>query len=195
MLSEGDNMANKRQKKKAMKKRELINPFTAPKTKRQFRRYVKEANKRLSTLEKLENKGHAYEQAQSYLNLNRRKRFKVPKIKKNYVKEYRAIQKFLTSRISTPKGLVSAERRRRETFRKKGIVTNDYNSLYTFLSSDEFRTARKYQASNQILKTADTLLNEGMKVNDILKEFRKFNQGDLTLEEIRNRKKRGVNLK
>lgn len=195
MLSEGDNMANKRQKKKAMKKRELINPFTAPKTKRQFRRYVKEANKRLSTLEKLKNKGHAYEQAQNYLNLNRRKRFKVPKIKKNYAKEFNAIQKFLTSRISTPKGLISEERKRRETFRKKGIVTNDYNSLYTFLSSDEFRTARKYQASNQILKTADTLLNEGMKVNDILKEFRKFNQGDLTLEEIRNRKKRGVNLK
>lgn len=107
------------------------------------------------------------------------------------------IEYFLGLKTSTLSGIKSSKEKRDTTFRDLGYNA-DLNTLYEYLSSDDFARATGIYSSDQILETLIELQDSPEMQHELLQQLGKFTTKKVTrkqyLERKRNASSTGFNI-
>lgn len=158
------------------------------------RTLAKQANDQIKQLKKAGIEHYAIEQADYYNKASGMKtnRFTVNVKKMNEEDLKTHLENeiyFLNSKTSTPEGYNELTVDRINKFRDKGINIpwGKENDFFQFLSSQQFKSLAGYGDSDQLAQTYADARNAGIDVNIINEEFTKFQNDELSLDQVQER--------
>lgn len=162
-----------------------------------LRQLAKRANQRLVRLERAGQTQYAYRMAESYLKDFGRKRFaetsaRIKKLTKAQITgEINAAIEFLTAKTSTLSGIKAVQKDSVERLRGMGYDV-DNGDFFEFLKSDEYKAAVKKLPSKQIFEQLDEALYNGVTLDTIIVDYRKYLQGKKSFQQIEKSEKTGA---
>lgn len=154
-----------------------------------LRKYAKRANQRLVRLEKAGLNHYAYSNAMAYLRDSGKRRFSesIGTIGKmtNFQRktELSAIMEFLGAKTSTVGGYKAILKSNAKRLADKGINI-DNEDFFTFLRSDEYKSAKSKLGSEQVMENVDQALSQGIGLDSIIEDFRLYNSGAMTFQDL-----------
>lgn len=160
---------------------------------RNLPKLAKTANERLRKLEKAGINVWAYESALDYLSETDRRRFtagKKSRSEKELRREFNKLLDFLTAESSTITGYKNIRERRIQALTDKlDTGVSNKRAVYDFLSSEQFKSLRKYVDSNQVLEDFVEALNTGFSQSEIQKGYHEFLESrDMTFEQVEEKR-------
>ena len=186
---------NKRFKKETERKRNklkleslkersnLINIQDVKNDSKKIEELRKEANRKLKDLRKNKEDTYAQQLALHYIKKTHGNK-SYPFQKNPSYRELQEIVAFLNSKTSTLEGKNRIFEQTHLSFELKFQRKIDKNKLRTFLESKQFQTAMQYAPSEEIFETFFNAMDDGQSVETVLNEFEKFNDTDITWDEI-----------
>lgn len=143
----------------------------------------KEANRKLKDLRKNKEDTYSQQLALNYIKKTHGNKFYTFQKNPSY-RELQEIVAFLNSKTSTLEGKTRIFEQTHLSFELKFQRKIDKNKLKIFLESKQFQTAMQYAPSEEIFETFFNAIDDGQSVETVLNEFDKFNDTDITWDEI-----------
>lgn len=162
-----------------------------------LRQLAKRANQRLVRLERAGQTQYAYGIAKKYLRDIGRNRFaETDKRIKNLTRsqltgEINAAIEFLTAKTSTLSGIKAVQKSAVDRLRAMGYNA-DNGDFFVFLKSDEYKAAVKKLPSTQIFEQLDEALYNGVSLDTIISDYRKYLEGKKSFQQIEKFEKTGA---
>lgn len=162
-----------------------------------LRKLAKRANQRLVRLERAGQTQYAYRIANKYLQDIGRNRFaETEKRIKNLSRaqitgEINAAIEFLNAKTSTLSGIKAVQKSAVDRLRAMGYNA-DNGDFFDFLKSDEYKAAVKKLPSTQIFEQLDEALYNGVSLDTIISDYRKYLEGKKSFQQIEKSEKTGA---
>lgn len=165
---------------------DLLKGMTKSQKESVARTLSKRANERMASLERKGINYGAISKAQYWLQGEGRTRFYTGKkyTDQQLKTQLAVLEEFLSSKTSTLRGIKTAEGKRLETFRAKGIKISSPKSFFDFLSSQQFKALSKYVDSDQVVEDFALAADEGYTAKEIQAQYDMFLNSQLTFEQV-----------
>lgn len=162
-----------------------------------LRQLAKRANQRLVRLERAGKTQYAYKMAETYLKGMGRNRFaetvnRINNLTRAQITgEINALIKFLTAKTSTLSGIKAVQNSAVDRLRAMGYNVSN-GDFFAFLQSDEYKAAVKKLPSDQIFEQLDEALYNGVSLDTIISDYRKYLEGKKSFQQIEKSEKTGA---